>query len=261
MVSMKFHRHEIVNDYNYGMNNVDRADQIRGSYRFDPWTRTRKWWWSIWLWGVQVLLVNAYVCYIAANTYTWKTKKSKLMSHYEFQKAVALHWINPELYPLHEERGKKRKRNDEHDSQTTKIRSCNTAKTSYVNDDAFNPNNGSLKVRLATKYFHCPKKPVAKDPTCSLHRWAAGENGIKHRGGIVTCDCCNVNLCLDCFGHFHCISDVKKLRAEVQKKIIKKNISLCAHTVFRAELFNLEKKTQKMISLHLKRIKTSALYQ
>ena len=38
MVSMKFYCHEIVNDYNYGINIVDRADQIRSSYRFDPWT-------------------------------------------------------------------------------------------------------------------------------------------------------------------------------------------------------------------------------
>ena len=44
MVSMNFHRHEIANDYNYGMNSVNRAEQICGSYRFDPWTRTRKWW-------------------------------------------------------------------------------------------------------------------------------------------------------------------------------------------------------------------------
>ena len=60
-ISMKFLRPGVINDYNNGMNNVDQADQLRGSYRIDRWMRKRKWWWAMWMWGVQVLLVNAYI--------------------------------------------------------------------------------------------------------------------------------------------------------------------------------------------------------
>jgi hypothetical protein len=51
------------NDYNIDMGHVDVADQLRGNYRMDHWQRQYKWWWSVWLWGFGVLLVNAYVYY------------------------------------------------------------------------------------------------------------------------------------------------------------------------------------------------------
>ena len=50
MVSKPFYRLNIVDDYNNNMNNVDLADQLRGSYRFDHWMRKRKWWWSMFFW-------------------------------------------------------------------------------------------------------------------------------------------------------------------------------------------------------------------
>jgi hypothetical protein len=93
---MKFLHHQMIDDYNNFMNNVDQADQLRNQYRCDHWTRTRKWWWAIWLWGLQVLCVNAYVLYQHAHLYIWKSKKSRLLTHYEFQKLIALHWLDPE---------------------------------------------------------------------------------------------------------------------------------------------------------------------
>ena len=36
-----------IDTYNFGMGNVDIADQLRGFYRVDIWLRNRKWWWSI----------------------------------------------------------------------------------------------------------------------------------------------------------------------------------------------------------------------
>lgn len=51
------------NDYNFKMNAVDIADQLRNNYRMDHWLQQRKWWWSIFIWGVGVLLTNSYVVY------------------------------------------------------------------------------------------------------------------------------------------------------------------------------------------------------
>ena len=59
MVRMKFLRPKIVDNYNNGMNRVDQANQLCSSYHFDHWIHTREWWRAIWLWGVQVCLVNA----------------------------------------------------------------------------------------------------------------------------------------------------------------------------------------------------------
>ena len=72
-IMLQFLRPVVTDDYNYGMNNVDQADQLRGTYRFDRWMRKRKWWWLIWMWGLQVLLVNAYVLYRSAHLLIWKT--------------------------------------------------------------------------------------------------------------------------------------------------------------------------------------------
>ncbi len=87
-VSMAFLHPEVTDMYNNGMNNVDIADQLRGTYRLDHWMRKRKWWWSIWMWGLQVLLVNAFVLYRTAHRLIWKTEKKLILSHYEFWEAI-----------------------------------------------------------------------------------------------------------------------------------------------------------------------------
>lgn len=218
MVKMKFLRHQMIDDYNNFMNKVDQADQLRNQYRCDHWTRTRKWWWAIWLWGLQVLCVNAYVLYKHAHLYIWKSKKSRLLTHYEFQKLIALHWLDPEQYPVKdseaEHNAKKRRMNCSNSTVTSK----KTTRASTINDDSI-AQGGSLYCRLSSKYFHYPVRPTAKDPTCSLHRWASKDNSLKFRAQIMTCECCNVSLCLDCFGPFHTISDVKRLKSEIRKII------------------------------------------
>ena len=62
LVKIKFLWHEMIDDYNNGMNHVYRAHQLHGTYRFDHWMRTRKWWSSIWMWRFQVLL-TMHMCY------------------------------------------------------------------------------------------------------------------------------------------------------------------------------------------------------
>ena len=83
-VNMKFLRCNVTDEYNNGMNGVDVADQLRGSYRIDRWMRKRKWWWALWMWGFQLLLVNAYVLYKTAHLILWKKNKKTIISQYEF---------------------------------------------------------------------------------------------------------------------------------------------------------------------------------
>ncbi len=84
-----------VNDsYNMNMNNVDIADQLRGNYRTDRWMRKLKWWWALFFWGHNTMLVNAYVCYKVFMENNGKTP----VSHYEFRKMVVLAKVSPADY-------------------------------------------------------------------------------------------------------------------------------------------------------------------
>ena len=85
----------LVDEYNNGMNNVDIADQLRLIYRMDRWMRKRKWWWSIFFWGFEVLMVNAYVTYVKFFKMHDLTPP---LSHYEFQRSIALAWLCPDKY-------------------------------------------------------------------------------------------------------------------------------------------------------------------
>lgn len=60
---LPFQKLNVIDAYNYGMNNVDRADQLRGSYRPDHFTRQRKWWWSIFNWLLGIAMTNSYILY------------------------------------------------------------------------------------------------------------------------------------------------------------------------------------------------------
>jgi hypothetical protein len=81
VVKIQFLRHEMIDDYNNGMNHVDHADQLCGTYHFSHWMRTRKWWWSIWMWGFQ------YICNVQNGLCTHlESTRKKILSQYEFQK-------------------------------------------------------------------------------------------------------------------------------------------------------------------------------
>ena len=94
MKDMKFHRLNVNDEYNFGMGGADIADQTRGSYRFDHWLRRYKWWHSIFWWGVQVLMVNSYMCYC---TY-YKMQGFEAMSHYQYQSMIACAWLEKDYF-------------------------------------------------------------------------------------------------------------------------------------------------------------------
>ena len=62
-VSLQFLRPNFVDDYNHDMNSVDRADHLRTNYCVGHGLRQRKLWWSIFLWGLDVAIVNSYLLY------------------------------------------------------------------------------------------------------------------------------------------------------------------------------------------------------
>jgi len=92
-VVIKFLHTNMQDSYNHIMNLIGPADQLRGNYQMDKWTRNRKWWWAIWMWGLETLLVNAFVLYRETHQLVWKTQKKKMFTHFQFCKAVALSWL------------------------------------------------------------------------------------------------------------------------------------------------------------------------
>ena len=63
MAKMPFFRLNLISNYNIGMNAIDLVDQIRNTYRWGLFMRKRKWWWSIMMWCLQMLLANSYILY------------------------------------------------------------------------------------------------------------------------------------------------------------------------------------------------------
>ena len=95
MVTIKYFRPNFIDEYNNGMNNVDQADQLRLVYRYDRWMRKRKWWWAMAFWGLETLMINAYVTY---RKYYVMHDRDPPLSHYEFQKQIGLAWIMPSRF-------------------------------------------------------------------------------------------------------------------------------------------------------------------
>ena len=97
MEEMEFLQLNLNDDFNQDMCHVDRGDQLRNVYRFDHWMRKVKWWWLIWFWGMGVLMVNSYVEYLNYMLEQGIDRKA-ILSHYEFQKDIALAWIDPDTF-------------------------------------------------------------------------------------------------------------------------------------------------------------------
>jgi hypothetical protein len=92
--TMEFLQLNINDSYNHDMGSVDIADQLRNYYHYNHWMRKRKWWWAYFFWDLGVLQTNAYICYLRCNI-SWGRLPSQLISHYDFQKSIALAWIVP----------------------------------------------------------------------------------------------------------------------------------------------------------------------
>ena len=57
------------------MNSVDVADKLHNSYNLQHWMRKCKWWWALFMWGLGVMILNAYILYKTDHLIIWCKKK------------------------------------------------------------------------------------------------------------------------------------------------------------------------------------------
>ena len=214
------------------MGSVDIADQLRGVYRLDRFVRNRKWWWSILFWSLGVLLTNAYKLYLSVceNAGVAPTYKQQ----YEFRKAIAEYWINPELISSEiSSSGKKRSINELFDSSND---SCSVSgvtnpflspapslaseqtiesKSARISDSSLDERKGLLRKRLDTLLDHLPEPARKAKPRCGLHHWLNKRKEAK----IAFCPTCRVHLCLTCYGMFHRIGPLVSMKTKLKKDL------------------------------------------
>jgi hypothetical protein len=185
---LRFLRLNFINNYSHTMGHVDIADQLRGSFRIDAWIRNRKWWWSFLFWSIGTLLTNSYKVYIKVNL-SEDVDRKQLLSHYNYQKQVALCWINPDLFELENFIvARKRKRGIDSPSSISTMSHSTDRKRSPKFTDTSLHENGSLRLRLQQQVPHFPSRPCNKNSRCLLHGWV----GTRKEGEMLYCDTCNV---------------------------------------------------------------------
>lgn len=239
---MRFLRMEAIDVYNNAMGDVDISDQLREVYRFNHWTRNRKWWWSIMFWALGTMLVNSYILYVQYNLMKGR-KKRDLLSHHDFRREIAMFWINPEykgrvernnemrLRRLNQRGGsvmsevtmdsstcstprRKRQRNDDESSAVVKRK-----KATNFTSDSLGP-HGHYNIRLDRTSDHLPIKATAK-ARCALHRWG----GVETAKQVMYCQTCNASLCVLCYREFHSDPNLYKKQSILQRKFANKSVN------------------------------------
>jgi hypothetical protein len=213
MINMPYHRLNLIETYNYNMNNVDIADQLRGVYRWDHWMRKRKWWWSIMFWALQVMITNAFVLYKKYMVML----KLKHLGHYEFLEAVCVKWITEGSKFFRSKKSSMTSGGDisvatsisigskrSIDSVKTRGMMTETKKSKNIqfNDEVLDPFKGRLKCRLDHKHvMHMPSKVEnSQHKYCQLCYWGTKKKKFKD---LLRCEACAVNICIDCYAIFH----------------------------------------------------------
>ena len=207
-----------INTYNYGMGDVNIADQLRVFYHLDHWMQNKKWWWSIMFWSLGVTLTNSYVIYTTMCDKDGAKKKDRY-THSEFLEEVALYWMNPEV-SNHEN-------SSVYTTTSTAIRamgsptgstiSAITADSSFsststggrkrkFNDTSLGP-RGHYQICLFDHTKHLPVQcklvtnnatgqPVRSQTKCDFHNYLKGQSRYKI---MMYCPACNANLCINCY--------------------------------------------------------------
>ena len=207
-VDYKFLRWNLSDDYNFEINDNDVADQLRLVYRMQRFHRNYKWWWSLWVWGMEITIVNAYMMY---RRYCELKEVPQLIDHHDFREKLAYALLDPaNEWPKRKSGNgnKKRTRTPTLTPEPAKKRAPR------MNTDALSPNKGRLKKRLDRSLSHMPQMCTnnKKHRVCQLHHWASSqttggdtEDAIPAgaRANVVECKACDVKLCILCFSIYH----------------------------------------------------------
>ena len=246
-VQKYFLRPNFVNAYNYDMNSVDQADQLRTNYQVGMGLRQRKWWWSIFLWAFDVAIVNSYLLYKSyLEMHGFQPK-----SHYTYREEIFKAWMDPDLFwPTRYLRKSRRdmklisKSSEESDKKRSRLNSGSISSLSRMTRSSYTPlsfpdgpkqscktlnqtnlDNGSFGHRLtfSVNCTHLPAPPRSKHSECQLHRLA----NKRTRKQVMTCNDCNVTLCVNCYKPFHTAHDINMIKADIendQESSIRSNI-------------------------------------
>jgi hypothetical protein len=254
MEVLRFLRLNVNDFYNINMGHVDVSDQLRNTYRFDHWLRQWKWWWSVWLWSLGVMLVNAYTTYQMVMKQAGVPRR-QWQSQYEFRRAIALAWVSsdePTIAARRKSRDERVRQRAEYlaatgqettsGSQVTGKRgratsSIDTSKRSRrkttapeattnnnkeraptLKDNLLQLKSGPLSERLSRAVGHFPTRLLERGARCAVHRWAAA---IEVKADVYKCSHCRINLCVDCFELFHCKIDLVAHKQNLRDKMTK----------------------------------------
>lgn len=235
-VIKKFLRPNFVNCYNYDMNSVDRADHLRKNYELGMFLRQRKWWWSVFMWGLDVAIVNSYILY---KTYH-QMHNLEYISHYRFREQLFLAWMDSDQYWPTRYSTRKRfkkasasvegsamKRGKQESSASLSSLSTRMTRSST---SSLVPNSGGKKHcttltlgNLESGLFgkrlilnevctHFPLPVRSKHSECQLHKMF----NKRTRKQVMLCPDCNLTLCILCFKPFHTVDDLNKIKVDVQ---------------------------------------------
>ena len=142
--------------------------------------RNQKWWWALWLWGVEVTVVNAY----KMMTRYCELKGVKApYNHHAFQEKIAYGLIDPAgKWPRRghctpAEHRRKRKWDAAMRKEAQPV--SESARAPKVSKSSLHPETGSLKKRLDPSLEHLPHAVPGKhtNAICQLHRFAARQIG------------------------------------------------------------------------------------
>jgi len=200
----------------------------------DHWLRNRKWWWSILLRGIGVLLTNAYIQYCQVQEEA-NVPRSQKLTHYQFPLDICAAWIDKNETDIKETkriRARKWRREAEEAASSqqpvaTRARleaassvSPSPMKAPRVNEKTLHPTKGKLRHRLDRfNRFHCPIPPTCKKAACALHQSVLGQDigsSSQHQNNLLCCNLCHVHLCVECFQTFHTVHDLASKRLELK---------------------------------------------
>ena len=160
------------------------------------------------------------------------------MSHYEFQKSIALAWLDPTTYWPNRMKNcnksiasttsnshrtttisRKRKSTSSISSQSNQNPSINQdnikKRAPPVNDKTLCPREGVLWCCLDMTIPHLPSASNCKEPKCALHFQACKK---KHRYCMLRCTACGIHLCIACYEKFHWIEEIGDLKNTFQQE-------------------------------------------